>query len=75
MWLSEKLVSFKMIGPVHGEYIITNGQFKGWKIQLIVFMKKVVLTGVNSDGSPILQLTHEVHSTPVPPEDLLEDNR
>ena len=75
MWLSEKLVSFKMIEPVHGEYMITSEQFKGWRMQLTVVMKKVVLTGVNSDGSPILQLTYEVHSTPVPSDDLLEDNR
>jgi len=71
----EKMLSFAADKIAASEYQITSLNFRGWKIHITPILKKVILTGVSEDGSPITQLSIEFVTTPIPPMEKEEDNR
>ena len=73
--MSDKPIPFKSISTHIDEYEITSGSYKGWHIQLSVFLAKMVIDGINTDGTPKLKLNFVVNSSPIPPIFEEEDHR
>ena len=73
--MSEKPIPFKPISTPISEYEITSGQYKGWRIHMSIFVSKMVIEGVNPDGTPRLKLNFAPNSTAIPPDIKEEDYR
>ena len=73
--MTVKLVPFTSHKIGVTEYIITSGQYAGWKIQITPILKSVTLKGVSPDGSPDFAINIADVSTPIPPAAEEEDHR
>mgnify|MGYP001371792500 FL=1 len=73
--MSEKPIPFKPINTPISEYEITSGPYKGWRIHYSVFVAKMVVEGINPDGTPKIKTNYVVNSTPIPPTFEEEDHR
>jgi hypothetical protein len=73
--MSEKPIPFKPIDTPTSEYEITSGQYKGWRIHMSIFVAKIVIEGINPDGTPKIKLNFTPNSTAIPPTLEEEDHR
>ena len=71
----DKLVSFENLKSVHGRYQITSGVWRGWEVEVSIFMKSVKATGTSEDGSPKFEIKWDIQSTSIPPVSEEVDNR
>ena len=66
--LTHETLSFKSIENPTSRHEITSGSLKVWIMNTTLIMKKAVFTGMNTDDTPIIEISYIVTSHPTPPE-------
>lgn len=62
-------LGFEPIVTPTTKHVVTTGRFKGWTMNTSLVLKRAIFRGVSQDGTPIIDVTYQIISTPTRPDE------